>query len=157
MASEKLKQPFLFRLSKFDVNTWFDGGPHLVRRGADFPAEMADEDIVHRLRNAASYRNCALAVTVTPAGILVQSARDTSLDKDSTLQALSRQLATALSEKEALERALETLMKELRDTDTALRAEVDHLSEQLVLLGSRVKDLEARPRSLGARMSHLVD
>jgi hypothetical protein len=126
----------MFRLNKFYTNVLFDGQLHLVRRGYDFPATMADADISQRLRNAASYRKVKVALAFTPTGILVQAhgpgAKPT---RDETLENLAQQLIQALEEKEALEEAL-FLFEQLRDEGTALQAQVTELV-------SRVKILEA--------------
>ena len=65
-----------WRFSKFYLSTLFDGHLHLVRRGADFPAHWADEDIARRLRKAAWWRKTTIRLSPCPQGFWVQSADD---------------------------------------------------------------------------------
>jgi Lhr-like helicase len=117
------KYPGFFRLSKFEVNRWFDGQPHLIRRGADFPEVMADEDIIHRLRNAATYRNVQVAITATPAGLIVQSHRDPGWGVDEN--GVAEQLFQAEEQVETLQ---ETVNKLIQFQDTELKALKEEVS-----------------------------
>lgn len=67
-------EPILFRFSKFYLETLFDGHLHLVRRGVDFPAHWAREEVAKRLRNAAWWRGTTVRLSHCPQGVWVQSA-----------------------------------------------------------------------------------
>jgi flagellar motility protein MotE (MotC chaperone) len=125
----------VFRFSKFDINHWFDGKLHLIKRGVDFPEVMADDDVIHRLRNAASYRKHRITLSPTPAGLLVQAGRD---QKDGVLTGgLVEDLLQAQQQIEELEEKLAQIELTYEARLKAMEQEHEHMKEELSLLKTR--------------------
>lgn len=131
-GTENLK---LFRLSKFDIDRWFDGKVHLLRRDVDFPGVMADADMSRKLRNAAYYRKTTVALTPTSDGILVQARRDPRQGVQG--DDLAEQLFRVLQEKDDLEEVLREVSRTLETTVKNLEVEVSLIKEELSLLKAR--------------------
>lgn len=131
-----------FRLSKFEVNRWFDGTPHLLRRGVDFPDVMANEDVIIRLRSAANYRKIRIVTTPGPDGIVVQSDRtfkdgieegslaDQLFQAHEQIDVLKKAVVEAYEKQDA---QLNELGEQLRD----LEQECSFIKEELSILKTR--------------------
>lgn len=132
-TTENLK---FFRLSKFDVDRWFDGTPHLLQRDVDFPGVMANSDISRKLRNAAYYRKMKVAVVPTSDGLIVQSSRDPRRYVDEE-DSLPEQLFQALRRNDDLEEVLKVVSRTLETTVKGLEQKVSLLEEELSLLKRR--------------------
>lgn len=131
-TAENLK---FFRLSKFDVDRWFDGQPHLLRRDVDFPGVMANSDMSRKLRNAAYYRKVKVVITPIPDGLIVQSNR--SREEAADEGGLAEQLFQALQDKDDLEEVLREVCRTLETTVKGLEVEVSLMREELSQLKTR--------------------
>lgn len=98
-----------WRFSKFYVRKLFDGEPHLVQRDRDYPGFLADDDVIHRLRQAAYHRGTAFIVTRCPEGFWVQSRANLLSDTEIQQSGLREQLAVALGRIAQLEEELRIL------------------------------------------------
>jgi hypothetical protein len=93
-----------WRFSKFYLNTLFDGAPHLVQRGIDFPPLVSDETVTAKLRSAAWWRKTTLHIVRCPEGLWVQSPDNVS-GMSGTVE-YREQLAKALAENAELKEEL---------------------------------------------------
>jgi hypothetical protein len=116
-----------FRLPKLEAEQLFDGQPHLLCRGTDFPDVMADSDVCHRLRNAAYYRKLKVTLAPTPQGILVHAQGNDKVN-------LANQLIQALRDRDDLKEALNEVCSTLEASVKALEQEVSLMKEELSTL-----------------------
>lgn len=93
-----------WRLSKFYLNSLFDGHLHLVTRGLHFPPLVSDEAVIKKLRSAAWWRKTTLHIVPCPQGLWVQSPSN-QLGLDGTRE-LREALAQALAEVASLKEEL---------------------------------------------------
>lgn len=104
-----------WRFSKFFVRTLFDGQPHLIQRDVDYPGFLADEDVIHRIRQAAYHRKTSFIVTRCPEGFWVKSRHNLLSDEESSEADLRSQLATALMRVAQLEEEVSILKAQAQD------------------------------------------